>query len=379
MADEQDRWLDRETAERLLSGEPPGTADPAARERAERLARTLGALSAPLPSTGGELPGEAAALAAFRAAREGRAEGAAPDADTGRPTGSRPSDVGLIRLGSPHGDRSGTTGGSRWTRPLRFGLAAALAAGVVGGAATLAGTGVLPALSGGSGSDPDASVTAADLPSGHPLPSPPPKTATSGGAVPESGTDRGSRGAAQDGPGAREDEDASGSGKPGPDAGDFAARSGRGWKQIASACRDLRDGKGLGGDRKRLVEGAAGGSSRVDTYCADVLAALGTGPTAGERADGEAHRGKGDGNGGGKGNGDSGGGKGNGSTGGHGETKGEAGGSGGQSDKSVKSDKSDKSGKGDKGGEKGRKGKGGAGGGNGKAAEGGGNGKGREG
>ncbi|MGJ3560691.1 hypothetical protein ACR6C2_28660 [Streptomyces sp. INA 01156] len=49
MADEQYRWLNRETAERLLNGEPPEAADPATRDQAERLARTLGALSSPVP------------------------------------------------------------------------------------------------------------------------------------------------------------------------------------------------------------------------------------------------------------------------------------------------------------------------------------------
>ncbi|MYS30821.1 hypothetical protein GTW38_28660, partial [Streptomyces sp. SID7804] len=86
MADEQNRWLDRGTAERLLSGEPPEAADPAARDQAERLAGTLRALSAPQPSADEELPGEAAALAAFRAAR---AEGAGAVEDAGAGAGKR--------------------------------------------------------------------------------------------------------------------------------------------------------------------------------------------------------------------------------------------------------------------------------------------------
>ncbi|GAA3499960.1 hypothetical protein GCM10019016_070650 [Streptomyces prasinosporus] len=314
MADEQHRWLDRETAERLLNGESPEAADPAARDQAERLARTLGALSAPPPSTGDGLPGEAAALAAFRAVRREREERAASDADIGRPAGA-------IRLGAPRGDRSGAVGGSRWTRPLRVGLAAALAAGVVGGAAALAGTGVLPASSDGSGADPTASATATATPSeGSPL-SPPPGVGAPGG-----GPDRGAVGTAQDGPGARGDGGADGAGRPGPDVGGPEVRSGRGWQRIASACRDLRDGKGLGGDRRRLVEDAAGGPSRVDTYCEDVLSATGTGPTAGGRAEGETRRDGGVGGDSGGGAGGNGGGSGNG--GGHGDTRGEDGGNG---------------------------------------------------
>lgn len=69
MADEQDGWLDRETAEILLRGESLKAVDPAVRDRAERLAETLDALAAYPAPTSGELPGEAAALAAFRKAR----------------------------------------------------------------------------------------------------------------------------------------------------------------------------------------------------------------------------------------------------------------------------------------------------------------------
>lgn len=371
MADEQYRWLDRETAERLLDGEPPEAADPLAREQAERLARTLRSLSAPPSSNSGELPGEAAALAAFRAAREGRA---APGADAGRHAGTQPSDAGPIRLGAPRGDRSGVVGGPRWTRPLRFGLAAALAAGMVGGAAALAGTGVLPTPSDGSGADPAASVTATGAPSERPLPTPPPKEGGPGGATPEGGPGRDSRsttGTAQGGPGARGDQDTGGSGEPGPDAGGPGARSGPGWKQIASACRDLRDGKGLGGDRRRLVEGAAGGSSRVDTYCKSVLSTPDTGPTARKHADGEAHQGNGSGggsgNGGGSGSGSgSGGGSGNGNgadgdhsgsqgRSGHSGTQGKSGGQGGRSGQS------DQGGQGGQGGQAGNNGKNGKG------------------
>ncbi|MCT7357300.1 hypothetical protein N4P33_34945, partial [Streptomyces sp. 15-116A] len=144
MADEQHRWLDRETAERLLSGLPPEAADPAARERAERLARTLGALSPP-PLTSEELPGEAAALAAFRKTREERhgryeTEGAA------RKAGEPALEAGLVTIGTPRADAPVTVHRSRWTRPVRFALAAAVAAGMVGGAAALAGTGVRVAV-----------------------------------------------------------------------------------------------------------------------------------------------------------------------------------------------------------------------------------------
>ncbi|MEU8033735.1 hypothetical protein AB0C13_34835, partial [Streptomyces sp. NPDC049099] len=70
MADEQDKWLNRETAERLLRGEPLEAVDASARDQAERLSRALGALAAEAAPASGELPGEQAALAAFRKARE---------------------------------------------------------------------------------------------------------------------------------------------------------------------------------------------------------------------------------------------------------------------------------------------------------------------
>ncbi|MBT2544555.1 hypothetical protein J7E99_28610, partial [Streptomyces sp. ISL-44] len=74
MADERDRWLDRAAADKLLRGEPVEpvgpAADPRARREAARLRAALDSLAqtAPAASAAGELPGEAAAVAAFRAA-----------------------------------------------------------------------------------------------------------------------------------------------------------------------------------------------------------------------------------------------------------------------------------------------------------------------
>ncbi|MBC7271394.1 MAG: hypothetical protein H5T76_22235, partial [Streptomyces sp.] len=144
MADEQYRWLDRDTAERLLRGEPLDAAGADAREPARRLADALGALSAQTPLTSEELPGEDAALAAFRKARTDREE---ERAALGTGSRARPgADAGLVRIGvrPPRADRSGRARRPRWGRPLRLGLAAALTAGMVGGVAVAAGTGVLP-------------------------------------------------------------------------------------------------------------------------------------------------------------------------------------------------------------------------------------------
>ncbi|GAB2466460.1 hypothetical protein [Streptomyces incanus] len=300
MADEQYRWLNRETAERLLSGESPEAADPADRDQAERLLSALGALSAPPPSAGGELPGEAAALAAFRKVREeraGQAAEAVPDVSavpvahrTGAAQGQGP-DVGLVRIGAPSADRPGAERVPRWARPVRFGLAAALTVGMVGGAAVLVGTGVLPTPSGVFGPAATATATATGPPE-RPLPPHPSKKDALGGATPgrEPGKPSGDAGGdaggdirgdtgRQDGPGTGADEDG-GAAEPGAKTGDLAVGNGRG-KQIASACRALRDGRKLPGNRRRLLEDAAGGSTQVGPYCENVLAADGTGADTG--------------------------------------------------------------------------------------------------
>lgn len=138
MADERYRWLDLETAERLLRGESLEAVDEAARDQAERLAKTLDALTVePAPTSDG-LPGEEAALAAFRKVRAERADdwvsppaqGRRPDrnrfrrrrsrahrrpgrgARTSPPTASRAPRTGR-RTGRRDGGRSGRRGRNR--------------------------------------------------------------------------------------------------------------------------------------------------------------------------------------------------------------------------------------------------------------------------
>ncbi|MEW5660186.1 hypothetical protein ABGT92_33455, partial [Streptomyces cinereoruber] len=136
MADERYQWLDEETAERLLRGEPVdpvGPADDPARLRAGHLADALDALRAPAAEAG-ELPGEAPALAAFREATAARAaatgapgstsagDAAATSAPGSAPAGGAVADLGRVRIArvvSPP---------RRWGRSTRYGLAAAVAA-----------------------------------------------------------------------------------------------------------------------------------------------------------------------------------------------------------------------------------------------------------
>ncbi|MBX9397099.1 hypothetical protein K4749_26755 [Streptomyces sp. TRM72054] len=260
MADEQYRWLDRETAERLLSGEPLDAADTATPEQAARLAHTLGALSAKPPLTSDELPGEAAALAAFRKVRADRdSERAALD----EPGRVRPSDAGLVRIGGRTGGRTTPARRPRWGRPVRLGVAAALAAAMAGGVAVAAGTGVLgtPFLDDEPG--PAASVSAAEPPERAPVSPPPTQRERPGSATPDGSTS---------GP-AGESADPSGDDTPatGGDTGKRTGDRGHWRKVVTSACRDLRDGKSLDARHKRALTEAAGGSSRVRTYCAAVL------------------------------------------------------------------------------------------------------------
>ncbi|MGW5846811.1 hypothetical protein ACWFQ8_02400 [Streptomyces sp. NPDC055254] len=136
MADERDRWLDGAAADKLLRGEPVEPVGPAAAPRARteaaRLRAALDALAGPPPASG-ELPGEAAALAAYRASRP-----AAAPVPADMPAAAAPAapaaplvEIGLL-IPAP-----------RRRRAVRFGLAAALAGVAVGGLAAAAGAGLL--------------------------------------------------------------------------------------------------------------------------------------------------------------------------------------------------------------------------------------------
>ncbi|GHD11538.1 hypothetical protein GCM10010313_34800 [Streptomyces violarus] len=273
MADEQYRWLDRETAERLLSGEPLEAVDGADQGQAERLARTLGALSASPPLTSEELPGEAAAMAAFRKVRAERADAAAalaaPEA-TGGQAADEVVDAGLVRIGTSRGSGSGAVRRPRWARPARLALAAVLAVGMVGGIAVAAGTGVLTPF-GGDEPDPGSSVSAAVSPPGRPLESPSPSDAVQGGSTPDDAPS----GPAAGGSGGSGRGEARDGAAPKPNSGERGDRPGDSRRKITSACRDLRDGKRLNADRRRALRDAAGGT-RVWKYCKGVLSTTGS-------------------------------------------------------------------------------------------------------
>ncbi|MFF4348168.1 hypothetical protein [Streptomyces sp. NPDC001530] len=266
MADEQYRWLDRDAAERLLRGEPLEAVDADTRGQADRLAEALGALAVEPALSSAELPGEAAALAAFRTARTTRSDETAQLGRRGRAhPATHASDAGLVRLGRPAaGDRR-----TRWARPTRFGIAAALAAGMIGGVAVAAGTGVLSTPFSDERPGPAASVTAAATPD-RPLVSPSPRVSGTGGtqAPTPDGTASG-----PSGKGSSRDEAAGGAagGKPGSDGAGKSGHSSEWWSRTRSSCRDVLDGKGLDAGRRQVLEDAAGGSGRVRSYCSGLL------------------------------------------------------------------------------------------------------------
>lgn len=340
------RWLNRETAERLLAGEAADNAvAPAHRDEADRLARTLGALAAmsapPVPEDE-ELPGEAAALAAFRKVRADRAPDADPAFSSGRAAAREPApgdepafpyrpapgeDAGPVHIGRParsYGRRL------RRRRPARLVLAAALTVGMVGGVAVAAGTGLLPTPLGDTEPGPAASVSAAATPG-------PDRTAGS----PTPGASPGGTGSATPGGGTR------GTPAPGPDGS--ADGSGARADDLAAACREKGAGRALAAERRHTLERAAGGSARVPAYCAGLLGdregQASGGPDGGKATDEGDVDIDGDEQGGGR-NGGQGAGQPGGTTGKGGESRG--------GKKNAESEKADKADKGDKGEETGK-------------------------
>lgn len=229
MADERYEWLDKNTAERLLRGEPVGPVGDQARAQADRLSAALDGIARAGGPEAGELPGEAAALAAFRKARA-----ASPEALPG------------IRIGSSAASvRPGRRGGApvRWGRPVRIGLAGALAGVALGGVAVAAGTGVLPSPFGRS-SDPTpaSSVSAAATPDPLLSGSPTGEPSGPGASTPGTGTPSAPGETPDDGyPGSGDGTDQS---APGTDGG--------------TSTTDPGSGDGATGDPAAGTDGGAG-------------------------------------------------------------------------------------------------------------------------
>ncbi|MFI9204725.1 hypothetical protein [Streptomyces sp. NPDC053048] len=296
-------WLDDDAVERLLRGgsvaghgsENDMGGDNADKDAAdagivaERLEAALRSLAVPAPVSGPvsddvPLPGEEAAVAAFRAAR---ASSAPTPASAASPAAGRT--VGAIR--------------SFLNRPMRTVLALTLAGCAVGGVAVAAGAGVLPSPFGRAAKapNPSKSVVAADGSGTRTLGPDSPYS----GATPAPGATEGRR------PG--ESPQPHGSGKPGKGApsapggketgpgrssatpgtgtdGGRTSGTGKGEESTGSTgqtwaarlCREfltngkrLPGGKGLDEEGLRTLERSAGeGAAAVRTYCERLLGAL---------------------------------------------------------------------------------------------------------
>ncbi|MGW7461718.1 hypothetical protein [Streptomyces sp. NPDC054797] len=309
MADELNGWLDEAAADRLLRGEPVEpvgqAADRRARIEAARLRAALDALapSAGLASAGAELPGEAAALAAFRAAR----------ATTGTPVGTPAAvsgepliDLGRIVPADAHAHAPAAASvralAPRRRRTVSFGLAAALASVAVGGLAAAAGAGLLErSRHDSAGPGPALSVSAEENPApgtGTGAPTPGPKlrstplpdgshaTATPGATQPPgadgrttqgSGNGAGtSSGTAATGGGSGKDarDGQSGAGGAGGTqdtfTGDLAKDREAQNRLTVDLCKDFRSGV-INDDRRERLSRLADGIARIPKYCETVL------------------------------------------------------------------------------------------------------------
>ncbi|MGX8907890.1 hypothetical protein ACR820_22170 [Streptomyces netropsis] len=291
-------WLDDDAVERLLRG---GTVDSAAldedtRPAAERLAASLADLRHPvLPEAGadGPLPGEEAALAAFRSARAEGAPGIRASLRSVRGGASGTSAVSgsgaaadadgpVVRLAA----RSGTR--SLLRRPVKGALALALAGCALGGVAVAAGTGVLPGPFGSAGSAPApaTSVSAAEdrdtrtLAPGigdhgaTPSPGatgslrPSERPSASGSATPGHGSPSG-RDGRHDGPG----ESPSATTGPGDDRAGAGKDGGakQDPKAYARVCRLLLARQRVDEDEVRTLERAEGGAAQLRALCERIL------------------------------------------------------------------------------------------------------------
>ncbi|MGW1197279.1 hypothetical protein ACWD4B_15800 [Streptomyces sp. NPDC002536] len=305
-------WLDDDAVERLLHGEALAgtlagdTADDRARADAARLDAALGALRVPAPADDTPLPGEEAALAAFRTARAAERDMAVAAAPAG-------SAAPVVRIGRTAARAAAAR--SLLRRPARSALALALAGCALGGVAVAAGTGVLPAPFGRGGREPapatsvvaDSDTETRAPATGEPRTGPSRGTADSGhgrstappapgSAAPGDGasaTPGGGPGTASPTPAPPQQDQ--GHGKDDGRKGDDGHPA-----VIAKLCRDYQDatrrnsGKGVDNDTLSALERAAGGAA-VRAYCDHVLGTSGPSASGGGSDDqGEDTEGNGD-------------------------------------------------------------------------------------
>ncbi|WP_413101694.1 hypothetical protein [Streptomyces sp. Inha503] len=329
-------WLDDSAAERLLRGEPVGGQPVAPDGRsdqsyadAERLAAVLSAAAGvgrtAGPSDASALPGEEAAVAAFRAARV--EAGAETGAGAGAGSMAGVAEMDMARR--PHRIRRFRERQPRLRRPLRAGMVAVVAGCALSGFAVAAAAGVLPTPFGQSDHTPGPSVS---MPNGgpggnsaHPEISEDGGTTTPdpSGSGDNDASDVGSNGA--QGGTVPSDPEGDGKGKNGKSKGSSKGEPGVPEWALASCPRYLDSETGVGADLdkkslKKLTK-AAGSASAIHGYCTHILGDNATGSTP--RSDestgsGGDSGGTDSGNGGSTGNGGSGSGSGSGDSAGSG-------------------------------------------------------------
>ncbi|MFI9047753.1 hypothetical protein [Streptomyces sp. NPDC053427] len=298
MADDRYEWLDKDAAERLLRGDPVSAPDGDGARELQQLLDAAAAVAAG-PAQHAELPGEAAAVAAFRRAQHG--SGARPRR---RVTAGQTPGVHTTRPG-------GVAERTRLARPLRRGFAVALAVCAIGGVAVAAGTGVLPTPFQGGGPEPAATVSAAETPGT--LESPAPGTETGGPATsspsgtPGSATSRPDRSPAPGGPHGTKPPATAGPGKGKPKGdgkgnGETRPDEDRRRQFVLTLCRKYEAGKdGMDPRTRRRLERAAGGAEKVHAFCRRYLTGKVDGGLVGGAATGGQTGGE---TGGGQGGGD---------------------------------------------------------------------------
>ncbi|SEC07593.1 hypothetical protein [Streptomyces melanosporofaciens] len=307
-------WLDDSAAERLLRGEPvegqPGAPDGRGDEsyaEAERLAAVLSAVAGAgrpaAPSDASALPGEEAAMAAFRAARVAVEAEAEAVAEPG--VARRPQRIRMFRQRQP-----------RLRRPLRAGMIAMVAGCALSGFAVAAAAGVLPTPFGPSHHTPGPSVSMSDAGPGgesaHPEISEDGGTTAPGssGSSDNDASDVGSNGAqggtVTSGP---EGDDTGKDGKSkGPSSKGKHGTSG--WALRICPRYLTAESAGVDLDKKSLkkLTEAAGSESAIHGYCTQVLADDGAdAPRSDDSTDSGSDNGGGNSGSDGSGSGDSGG------------------------------------------------------------------------
>ncbi|MGW6746030.1 hypothetical protein ACWGDX_35735 [Streptomyces sp. NPDC055025] len=322
MADERDAWLDKDVAERLLRGEPVEALDEDVLARTERLAEALRNMAAVTYANDAELPGEAAALAAFRragtagesatgttavgaGAGAGLGLGSGLGAGLGSGLGVGESLLGAVRLAPAPGD----IGAPRLGRPVRRGLAVAVAGCALGGIAVAASAGVMPPLFAGE-QDPVPANSVSSVTSPGPRlsgpsdggrdtagPSETPGPDGEKGLTPHPSSEEGSGGAhARDGDSGR-DEDGGALAGSGLSASAQGHRAGMLYRETLDACRAHRGGT-IDEERRRALKSAADGHGGAKRFCDRLLdgrSATGGKGGKGSSGAGGDHDGRGDG------------------------------------------------------------------------------------